>query len=103
MAENVGVSREKLISTSAAIRESNSTMDSRLESVSGLVTELRTLWQSETANNLSSLVSSMEDKFALLHAEVESFSALLDNIAQNYATTETAATDTMHSIVDMFK
>ena len=97
MAENVGVSREKLISTSAAIRESNSTMDSRL------VTELRTLWQSEAANNLSSLVSSMEDKFALLHAEVESFSALLDNIAQNYATTETAATDTMHSIVDMFK
>lgn len=103
MAENVGVSREKLVSTSTAIRESNTTMDGRLSQISSLVTELRTLWQSDAANNLSSLIASMEDKFSVLHSEVESFSALLDTIAQNYATTETAATDTMHSLVDMFK
>lgn len=103
MAENVGVSRSKLISTSASIRESNNEMDKQLNHILESVNALNNDWQSEASKNLRSIAANMQDKFETLHQEVETFAVWLDGAAANYATTESGAEETATSIDSMFK
>lgn len=103
MAENVGVSRSKLISTSASIRESNNEMDKQLENILEAVNALNNDWQSEASKNLRSIAANMQEKFGKLHQEVETFAAWLDNAAANYATTESSAEETSSKIDSLFK
>ena len=103
MAENVGVSRDKLVSTSSAIRENNSEMTKRLGNVLQAVNDLNKDWQSEASKKLSSIAGNMQDKFDKLHQEVETFAVWLDNAAANYSATESVVDESAAKIDSLFK
>ena len=103
MAENVGVSRNKLVSTSASIREYNELMAKKLDNVLQAVNDLNNDWQSEASKKLSSIASNMQDKFSKLHQEAETFAVWLDNAAANYSSTESTAEETTNKIDSLFK
>lgn len=103
MSENVGVSQQKLVSTSASIRDNNATMDKFLGNVVDSVNGLNASWQSEASKNLKAIASNMQTKFALMHNEVETFAEWLDKAAANYKVTESGASETTSKIQNMFK
>ena len=103
MAENVGVSRDKLVSTASSIRENNTGMKKQLDNVLQAINDLNKDWQSEASKNLKSIAANMQERFSELYNEVETFGVWLDNAAANYATTESGAEETAQKIDGLFK
>ncbi len=102
MAGNIGVDISVVKSTSADIRAEKATMKSNLAAISDGVSNLRSTWQSEAANSLSSIASKMNNRFSDLEKAVESFAQFLDGVAANYEKTEQAAVSTQQSVEGMF-
>ena len=102
MAGNIGVDISVVKSTAESIRSEKQTMKTNLTAVSDGVSNLRSSWQSEAANELSNIASRMNSRFSDLEKSVESFATFLDGVAANYETTESQAVASQHSVSSMF-
>ena len=102
MAGNIGVDISVVKTTSMDIRRENQTMKSNLALVSEGVANLRSTWQSEAANSLSTIATKMNSRFAELEKSVEAFAQFLDGVVANYEKTEQAAVSTQASVESMF-
>ena len=102
MAGNIGVDMSVVKSTAESIRSEKQTMKTNLTAVSDGVSNLRSSWQSEAANELSNIASRMSSRFADLEKSVESFAVFLDGVVANYEATERQAVSSQQSISSMF-
>ena len=103
MANNLGVSLDKLVETLAVIREQDQIMANKLNNVSDNVTNLRSVWDSPAAQNIQGIASKMSDRFNDLHKDVMAFAAFLDGVIRNYDVTESQADQVMQSVMQSFK
>lgn len=103
MADNLGVSIEKLQETVNTMRELKGTMASRLNNVSASVSNLRSRYDSPAAQNLQGIASNMAGRFAELEKEVDSFSNFLDGVIKNYTVTESTAEAKLVDVMNQFK
>ena len=102
MAGNIGVDIQVVKNTSADIRNQKSTMRTNLRAISEGVNNLKSSWQSEAADQLSTIAANMNGKFDELDKAVEDFALFLDGVAQNYEATERAAVASQQSVANMF-
>lgn len=98
MAGNIGVDMSVIVSTASQVRSYNSTMKSKLSSVSEGVGALKASWESEASKSLSTIASKMNDRFAELEKSVEKFAQFLDTVAENYEKTEQTTTETTRAV-----
>ena len=102
MAGNIGVDISVVINTAADIRSEKNTMKTNLSGISEAVSNLKSSWQSESANALSAIASKMNGKFADLDKSVEQFAVFLDGVAANYEKTEASNVQANAAIANMF-
>ena len=102
MANNLGVSLDKLVETVGIIREQDQTMSTKLNGISDSVNNLRNSWDSPAAQNLQGIASKMSDRFEELHKDVIAFANFLDNVIKNYDVTEEQAENMMQNIMQAF-
>lgn len=102
MANNLGVSLDKLVETVNIIREQNQTMKTELSSISSSVSGLRSSWDSPAAQNLQAISSKMSDRFVELEKDVNAFATFLDGVISNYDVTEEQAQGMMQNIMQAF-
>ncbi len=102
MAGNIGVDISVVTNTAADIRNEKNTMKSNLTGISDAVNNLKSSWQSESANALGTIASKMNAKFTDLDKSVEAFAVFLDGVAANYEKTEAAAVSANAAISNMF-
>ena len=102
MAGNIGVDISVVKSTSESIRGENRTMESNLTGISEGVSNLRSSWQSDAANELSNIASRMNSRFVDLKKSVEAFAVFLDGVAANSEATERQAVSSQQSVSSMF-
>ena len=103
MANNLGVSLEKLQETVEILREQKLCMNSKLSNISSSVSNLRSSWDSPASQELQGIAAKMEDRFQELEKDVDSFAQFLDGVIRNYNATENVATDIMGDILSQFK
>ncbi len=99
---NIGVDIAVIESTATDIRTENSTMKTNLTEISDGVNNLKTAWQSEAADQLSTISTKMTSRFQDLEKAVESFAQFLDGVASNYNKTEAAAVASQQSVANLF-
>lgn len=102
MANNLGVSLDKLVETVNIIREQNQTMKTELTNISSSVSNLRGSWDSPAAQNLQTIASKMSDRFVELEKDVAAFASFLDSVISNYDVTEEQAQSMMQNIMQSF-
>ena len=103
MANNVGISLDEAVRVLGVIREQKSTMKGKLSNISRSVNDLKSSWQSDAADNLQGIASSMQERFNELEKEVDGFAALLEQIIQNWDKTETSTKTIMDKVMNAFK
>lgn len=103
MANNLGVSLDKLVETVGIIREQDQIMATKLNGVSDNVSNLRNSWDSPAAQNIQGIASKMSDRFEDLHKDVMAFATFLDGVISNYDVTEAQAENVMQSVMQAFK
>ena len=102
MANNLGVSLDKLEETVQIIREQNQLMKTNLGNISSSVANLRSSWDSPASQNLSSISSKMSDRFVELEKDINAFANFLDGVIANYDVTEGKAETALQSILQSF-
>lgn len=102
MANNLGVSPEKLQEAVNTLREQKSTMAAKLSDISNAVKNLNSSWQSDAANNLKPIADKMAEKFAGLEKEVENFAVFLDRVIEEYRNTEYGTTNLTNEVMDQY-
>ena len=103
MANNVGISLDEAVRVLGVIREQKSTMKGTLANISSSVSNLKSSWQSDAADNLQGIASSMQERFNELEKEVDGFATLLEQIIQNWDKTETSTKTVMDKVMSAFK
>lgn len=103
MANNLGVSPSVLQETVNTLREQKAIMTTKLDNVHNAVDELNSSWQSDAANSLKSIASTMSEKFAGLEREVENFSVFLEGVIANYEIAEQQAMNVTDGIKNAFQ
>ena len=102
MANNLGVSIDKLISTVGVLREQKGVMKGKLSAVSTSITELRGSWDSPAAQSLQGIASQMQGRFDELEKEVDAFANVLDGIIRNYQANEAKNEAVMDQVMGAF-
>ena len=103
MANNLGVSLDKLISTVGVLREQKGVMKTKLSAVSSNVTGLRRSWDSPAAQGLQGIANQMQGRFDELEKEVNGFADVLDGIIRNYQSNEAKNENVMDKVLGAFK
>lgn len=102
MANNLGVSLDKLNQTLGVLREQKSAMKGRLSAVSSSVASLRGSWDSPAAQSLQGIAAKMENRFGELEKEVNGFATVLEGILKNYKTNEAKTESMMDKVMSSF-
>ncbi len=102
MANNVGVSPAELEKTIAILSQQRTAIKNQLSNIKESVNNMRSSWQSDAANHLSSIASKMEERFAALDSEVQKYETYMQQILANYETTESSAVTAMDQVMGMF-
>ncbi len=102
MANNLGVSVEKLKETVNTLRVQKSIMARNLDNISNVVAQLNSSWQSDAANNLKPIADKMAEKFAGLEKEVEGFAVFLEHVSKGYDDTERHTTNLTDKVMNQY-
>lgn len=102
MANDLGVSPQKLSETVATLREQKGIMQVRLENISESIKDLEASWQSDASQGLKTIAAKMSDRFGELKKEVESFAVFLDQVIVNYEQVEEKTQGELNAIADAF-
>ncbi|QUC66377.1 hypothetical protein [Aristaeella hokkaidonensis] len=103
MANNVGISLDEAVRVLGVIREQKSTMKGKLSNISSSVSNLKSSWKSDAADNLQGIAANMQDRFNELEKDVDGFATLLEQIIQNWDKTETSTKTVMDKVMNAFK
>ena len=102
MANNLGVSLDKLTSTVGTLREQKTVMKGKLSNVSSSVKELRSSWDSDAAQRLQGIATQMQERFNELEKQVDGFATFLDEAITNYEATEEKTQSLMDKVLGAF-
>lgn len=102
MANNLGVSVEKLKETVNTLRNQKSIMAGKLSDISNAVAQLNSSWQSDAANNLKPIADKMAEKFTGLEKEVEGFAVFLERVIEGYIVTEHHTTNLTDEVMNQY-
>ena len=103
MPGNVGISLDEATRVLNTIREQKMIMKGKLSNISSSVKNLKSSWQSDAADNLQGIATSMQSKFDELETEVDGFATVLEGIIHNYNSNEINVDTIMENTLSAYK
>lgn len=88
--DNIQVTTQVLVDTSASIRKINKDLDSKLAAINRAMNDLEKSWQSDASNDIRTAMNKLKPRFEQYKNVVENYCKYLDTAAKSYETTEGA-------------